>query len=911
MGHRCNLMVKIVIRGTRKSRLIPLKLQIKNFLSYGPEPQEIDFTRYHMICLSGKNGHGKSALLDAMTWVVWGQARKTSGQSKPDHGLLHLGERNMRVVFDFEFNSRRYRIRREFTFAYGKPTAYLEFGMFADNSEEVISLTDKTIRKTQDKIELLLGLDFDSFINSAFIRQGNAGEFSQKSPKERKDILSNILGLGAYDKLRKVAAEKSRILDNERQGLLMLHDRLIMDLELQKEVVFKEQVLQDQLIIIKQKQGSCEIEMAAYKDQQQQLVVQQQLNIENNKKILLLKDYYAQGLANLLHLRVGWQQLLTKMGGVLNKQVLELQKNALDQKIIDLRAKQKANWQFRQSLAESKEAYQKIEATLFAAYDQKINQCRSELERQQFNFDYQQNVYNSSVQELTELLQNKDQVAPRLQSYVKLQLECDEMQRSFDRQRDFYQRLIVMGNSAKYEQDDIVRKQLFLGGDCPSCPLCEQSLSMARRRFLAQQFTNHISFTQHRISRVTKLLKILKTKISDQHATLEQLKERLQQVRILQIQQEKEELRIAFLQKHLAVSKQKLTEDQAIIKDLQQKLQQLDVERGCLLKNNAEAALLWKQVQLYETNLRLNHYNEEDLQLCERELEQVLKLLSSDDNDKLLAEQRAQVLAQVSTLVRDLKQQKTLIQVSEKQLKSNIAINNEIDSLERPLLELSREWNTLKIAKESILQQLGSVQEQVKKVALVQIELNNLKQDLKRLESETQDYKVLVGVFGKDGIQALLIEDAIPEIEQEANNLLGRLTDNQAQLFIESLRDLKSGGTKETLDIKISDSVGLRPYEMFSGGEAFRIDFALRIAISKLLARRAGTALQTLIIDEGFGSQDEEGLAHIMDALYKIQDDFAKIIIVSHLNTMKEQFPVHFFINKSAIGSTVSVVEQG
>src|SRR4029077_16031045 len=100
-------------------------------------------------------------------------------------------------------------------------------------------------------------------------------------------------------------------------------------------------------------------------------------------------------------------------------------------------------------------------------------------------------------------------------------------------------------------------------------------------------------------------------------------------------------------------------------------------------------------------------------------------------------------------------------------------------------------------------------------------------------------------------------------------------------------------------------------YELFSGGEAFRIDFALRIAISKLLARRAGTALQTLIIDEGFGSQDEEGLSNIMDALYKIQDDFHKIIIVSHLPTMKDQFPVHFVIEKGAHGSRVRTVEQG
>ncbi len=98
---------------------------------------------------------------------------------------------------------------------------------------------------------------------------------------------------------------------------------------------------------------------------------------------------------------------------------------------------------------------------------------------------------------------------------------------------------------------------------------------------------------------------------------------------------------------------------------------------------------------------------------------------------------------------------------------------------------------------------------------------------------------------------------------------------------------------------------------MFSGGEAFRIDFALRIAISKLLARRAGTSLQTLIIDEGFGSQDEEGLIHIMDAIYKIQEDFAKVIIVSHLHSMKDQFPVHFIVEKSPSGSKVKVIEQG
>ena len=207
--------------------------------------------------------------------------------------------------------------------------------------------------------------------------------------------------------------------------------------------------------------------------------------------------------------------------------------------------------------------------------------------------------------------------------------------------------------------------------------------------------------------------------------------------------------------------------------------------------------------------------------------------------------------------------------------------------------------------------QKGTLQHQQNKQRELEKEQESITKTIKSLHQEMQDYQEIAKALGKDGIQALLIEQAIPEIEHETNQILSRLTNNQTQIFIESLRDLKKGGSKETLDIKISDSFGLRDYEMFSGGEAFRIDFALRIGISKLLARRAGTTLQTIFIDEGFGSQDEEGLQLIMDNIYKIQDDFAKIVIVSHLPEMKEQFPVQFVIEKKRSGSIVSVIHQG
>ncbi len=181
--------------------MIPLKLQLKNFLSYGATLQTIDFSPYHLICLSGKNGHGKSALLDAITWAIWGQARKISGVAKADNHLLRLGQQQMLVILDFEFNQQVYRIRREFALTHGKQYASLDFALI--ESEKTVSLTNKTIRETQATIEATLGLDFESFINSAFLRQGQSNEFSKKSPKERKDILGTILGLNHYELLKK------------------------------------------------------------------------------------------------------------------------------------------------------------------------------------------------------------------------------------------------------------------------------------------------------------------------------------------------------------------------------------------------------------------------------------------------------------------------------------------------------------------------------------------------------------------------------------------------------------------------------------------------------------------------------------------------------------------------------------
>ena len=159
-------------------------------------------------------------------------------------------------------------------------------------------------------------------------------------------------------------------------------------------------------------------------------------------------------------------------------------------------------------------------------------------------------------------------------------------------------------------------------------------------------------------------------------------------------------------------------------------------------------------------------------------------------------------------------------------------------------------------------------------------------------------------MFGKRGIQTMLIENALPELEQDANDLLARMTDNSTQVKFATQRQGTSGKAIETLEIQIADTMGTRTYEMFSGGEAFRINFAIRIALSKLLTRRAGTDLSFMLIDEGFGTQDEQGRDRLVEAIGAIADDFEKILVVTHIDDLKDQFDVHVEVSKGPAGST-------
>jgi exonuclease SbcC len=212
----------------------------------------------------------------------------------------------------------------------------------------------------------------------------------------------------------------------------------------------------------------------------------------------------------------------------------------------------------------------------------------------------------------------------------------------------------------------------------------------------------------------------------------------------------------------------------------------------------------------------------------------------------------------------------------------------------------------LGINRESAISRQGYLEGQVRRLAELREAIDTNSSRMQSLEEEQGIYQELVTAFGRQGVQAMLIETVVPRLEDEANALLGRMTDNRMHLKLETQRERRTGRGEpiETLEINVSDELGPRSYEMYSGGEAFRVNLALRIALSKVLAQRMGAPLPTLFIDEGFGTQDAAGRERILDVISAIQDDFDKIIVITHLDDLKDMFPVRIEVQKDGNGST-------
>lgn len=1070
--------------------MIPIQLRLRNFLSY--RDATLDFRGLHVACVCGANGAGKSSLLEAIAWVVWGQSRATS-----EDDVIHMGELESQVDFTFVCHQQTYRIIRT---RYRRRASALEFQVKTD--EGYRSLTGRGMRATQDVIQHRVRLDYDTFINSAYLRQGRADEFMLKRPSERKQILADLLKLDQYDELAERARERSRQIKAELVALRKTIETVERQLQDEPELMAQLAQLEGEQLALQHQQTDDQVQLKGLREKQHQrqislqeqtLAQQQQHYLRQEGDRLQTEQATLQHQCQILDAVIARADVITADYG--RFQALQQQEERLSQQFQHYQQTYQRQQTLKQQHAEAIAQLQDQHRTMTIQLDaltqqnqelEQILQKREQVEQGLTQF-HQAKAHLATLDRLqTEavpLLQRKQQLQQDIQQqHIRLSTQLDELQastgtlhqqqtqrpdlqkelaslvsqleylekrrryqqqvrergterRSFmerlqERQRELERQLAevdhklhwlrggevrsgeVEGEGVKSggvegervegegvenggvrtegngDREDVERERDVKGDvgfwrgvsvGFPPCPLCDRPLDDQHRQVVLErhdeehrEIRGQLWVIREQLSASEKEIQILRQEYLDLERELSAHDQVLQhqgrlQAQIQTVEQRQHQLQTLLHQKaQLERSLQKddygaeqRNELQAINQTLSQlqydernhalargqvdrwrwaeikaaEIQQADKRRSRLQARQQTLETQRHQVQeqldtlshssiqqeinALEQDIQATNYDADAHTRVRQELRQ-LQPASLHYQDLLQARHQRPILQErLQAIAHTLKETQQHLHLVESQLTDMHTTLASHPDYTEAIHEVETRIQQRRSHLDETIAKLGRLHQQQQQFDALNGQYRDQRQQLQQLQYQSRIYQELTTAFGKNGIQALMIENILPQLEAEANRILGQLSANQLHIQFVTQRASKSQtrasrkiSTKliDTLDILIADTQGTRSYETYSGGEAFRVNFAIRLALARLLAQRSGTALQMLIIDEGFGTQDQQGCDRLVSAINAIAPDFACLLTVTHMPQLKEAFQTRIEVMKGATGSSFSII---
>ena len=859
--------------------MIPLRLSIRNFLCYREDVPSLDFSGIHVACLCGPNGHGKSALLDAITWCLWGKAR---GKTQDD--LISYGADEARVELDFMAREAAYRTIRSHSRGGGRRrqgVSDLQLQLVRDG--DVQPLTGDSIRQTQAKIDQIVGMDYDTFINSAFLLQGRADEFTNNTPSDRKAVLAKILGLEVYDRLQErakeglaVSSEAAKELEgalgwmrNEAESIGDPSDEL-------SHVGTNLDALSLRLAEKRREIDDLRGQVRELERQRDQLTELEGQIRTLDQEIKQLDTAMAEARSRILQYQDLVQQAETiKQGAAQLEQAREL-----------FEALEAARRQFDQ-LAEGRSSIVRAIDTGRGRLETQVEQLRHRVERE----------LPPKAGAEPALVTEQEQVRSRLEALEEEAGKITVQQQNQQTLSTLIGETQSTAERYKTEGLELGSKLKLLAGAGQGvagavCPLCKAPLDEDGCANLADSYDSEIKEKRRLYSHTQSQLKKLESQRAEAEQELPRRQEALDRakreggIKLGELERAIEESRQAQRdrdqgQTQLAAAVASLTsgdfaaQEHSRLQELDRKVEALDYEEDARRRSYDEMG----ELQPFEER--------------RRRLDHAVSILPQEEES----------LSQSEGMHRRRHEEQGNLQ---QQLRAGQEAIAALPQRQTKLKEAEAAEAELETNRQEASGRKGHLEGLVGRLEELAREIEATSSRLKELADQQSIYQELVTAFGRQGVQAMLIETVVPRVEEEANVLLGRMTDNRMQLKLETLRERRTGRGDpiETLEINVSDELGPRSYEMYSGGEAFRINLSLRIALSKVLAQRLGAPLPTLFIDEGFGTQDAVGRERILNVIGAIEQDFEKVIVITHLDDLKDAFPVRIEVQKDETGST-------
>ncbi|MCM3699230.1 SMC family ATPase [Paenibacillus macerans] len=765
--------------------------------------------------------------------------------------LVRRGAQEMDVTFVFEHQGSVYRvIRTRSTKGKGKST--LELQQLVNGRWE--SRSAEKIADTEAKIRALLNLDDDTFTASSMILQGQANAFTGATAGKRKEILAQILGLNVYEQLQEQARQRAGLLNIEieksKDNLLMLDERLAKrpakDEELRRgesqHAFTQASVTQDERAV-----RECEAQLAVLEVKRSRILqVDREITTIDDEIVVLQKE---QSEHRSRHERA--EKILENEASILakaaeleevNRQLagLEARKPELERLQSDLSATQLELYQLKDDQLRLSDRIAELQQQLAGRDElrQKAEAYETETQRLR-DFDLQAENWNLLAAEIRALEAQRDKEDSRL----KL-----EEQRLSDKIADLEQQEKHIHDSGCLPTCKFQQAAAAAVADLPELRrrLAEMDrseynrLTTVRTEKQAEQGALDYDITTHRSCKV-RVDELAASAAA--YAQLDGKNEVL--IQLQQQQSEKLEHMEAVRQRWDSVQQQLVSLEAALAPLPELTTRAADLQRWAKLKDEIGAA------------------REAALNAKER----------------------------IASIDRDISGKQSRKEVLENEKNSLVIDTLEYDSLHRKLDQLQAVLQDRRRQFAALAEQIGGI-----KAVLAALEVDQQERDLLAAELEPKakrwtQYQTLIKAFGRDGIPALIIENAVPQLERIANEILGQMSKGKHYVRFETQRELKyRDGVAETLDIMIGDWTAERPYETFSGGEQLRIDYAIRFALAELLAQRAGSKVEWLTIDEGLGSQDAEHRALVLESIKSVAARFRRVLVITHIEDAQAAF---------------------
>lgn len=839
-------------------------------MSYGEDGGELDLRPIHLACLSGGNGQGKSTLVDAITWALWGRSRAAR-----EDDLLRQGTTEMEVELVFASGGACYRVIRKRVLRRSASAAVLELAVLDGDTYRAI--TGATIAETERQIADMLHLSYETFINSSLLLQGRADLFTTKKPAERKEVLAEILGLQRYEALADRARERERLFRQRADAATAR----VADLD---------RILADLPALYRQRAAAT----ADLEQTQSRRLAQELLVTELEVRVRGMSTLQE----SLLRLRQRLGQIDAEEAA---QRTLRETAAARIARVEELLGGETAIRARLSALHEARIENDRFTAVLHALRALEVRCAEQEraIAREEERLGGERTQQARVAQEAQTAAQSATERRVRLAGYEREIGRLPDAQRERERLVAEERRLLEetgrleATNTALEAQRKELRKRIEgLRAAGAACPVCGSAMDEAQRTRLhdeamAAGLRGKAEILEH----------------AERIAVLGREREALQ--RALRTA-EAEVARIHGHYQQVGALEQELRQLEAIAARLGPA--QAEMERLGIVVGTGAFALDQRQaLRALQAEIDALGYDPR----AHQALQARIRDLAPAEQQRAALEQAHEErhAAQIDVQMADLRLATAAgerARLQEEQAPLVEATRN-LPALQADLTAQQRALTDLRAAEGALQQLLGRLHSQIEdgdrytREREVQVRLR---------DEETRHgwaHHELAAIFGRRGIQAMLIENALPELEQDANDLLARMTDNSTQVSFVTRRESKAGSAVETLEIRIADTMGTRAYELFSGGEAFRINLAVRIALSKLLARRAGADLSFLLIDEGFGSQDAQARDRLVQSISAIAADFQKILVVTHIDELKDQFDVHVEVSKGPGGSQIAI----